>query len=51
MINSFIEELLCIILMAYIIFYHLEDKLYKLTLNVLALYMVWFIITSLIVKI
>lgn len=51
MINSIIEELLCIILMGYIIFYHLEDKLYKLTFNVLVCYMVWFIVFSLIDKI
>lgn len=51
MINSFFEEIICIFLMAFIIVFHLEDKLYKLTFNVLNWYMAWFLITSSIVKI
>ncbi|CAK81991.1 unnamed protein product (macronuclear) [Paramecium tetraurelia] len=50
MINSCLEELACIILMSFIIIYHLEDKLYKLTFNLLGYYMGWFLVTSLIIK-
>ena len=51
MINSLIEEIVCVILMFFLIIYHLEDNLYKLTLNPLTIYMLWFIFLSLIIKI
>ncbi|CAD8058168.1 unnamed protein product [Paramecium sonneborni] len=51
MINSILEEVLYLTLMHLIIKHHLDDKLYKLTLRPLFIYMGWFICVSLILKI